>query len=302
MLLMTNTWHKKLLAISVTALLLTGCSKRPEESAAIEPTPASVEMAASTAAGADASSMATAQAKSDTESTASQTGDNLTLGSAITTQETNNLALANKKLLVTANASFQAQDVQQTVNQIEQLTLKHGGYGYIANSEISNSDSNTNQFSIGNYQLKQLTSYTRQATILVRVPKAQVASFLQQLQQYIAFLDHSQFNAKDVKLELQKAQVEAQIAALKTDQLATQRADKTTQTGNINVADQTALARQQQLYADLERQGLQDALALSSIALTFSQPEKIREQVIEDIDGKMRNEQSTNFLPRLWIT
>ena len=300
MLLMTNTWHKKLLAISVTALLLTGCSKRPEQSTAIEPAPASGEMAASTAAGADASSMATAQAKSDTKNTASQTGDNLILGSAIITQETDNPALANKKLLVTANASFQAQDVQQTVNQIEQLTLKHGGY--IANSEISNSDSDTNQFSIGNYQLKQLTSYTRQATILVRVPKAQVASFLQQLQQYIAFLDHSQFNAKDVKLELQKAQVEAQIAALKTDQLATQRADKTTQTGNINVADQTALARQQQLYADLERQGLQDALALSSIALTFSQPEKIREQVIEDIDGKMHNEQSTNFLPRLWIT
>jgi len=298
MLLMTNTWHKKLLAISVTALLLTGCSKRPEQSTAIEPTPASVEMAASTAAGADASSMATAQAKSDTESTASQTGDNLTLGSAITTQETNNLALANKKLLVTANASFQAQDVQQTVNQIEQLTLKHGSY--ITNSEIINSDSNTNQFSIGNYQLKQLTSYTRQATMLVRVPKAQVTSFLQQLQQYIAFLDHSQFNAKDVTLELQKAQVEARIAALKTDQLATQRADKTTQTGNINVADQTALARQQQLYADLERQGLQDAIALSSIELTFSQPEKIREQVIEDIDGKMRSEQSTNFLPRLW--
>ena len=56
MLLMTNTWHKKLLAISVTALLLTGCSKRLEESAAIELAPASVEMAASTAAGADASS------------------------------------------------------------------------------------------------------------------------------------------------------------------------------------------------------------------------------------------------------
>lgn len=115
-------------------------------------------MAASTAAGADASSMATAQAKAIPRVPLAKLAITWSWAVPSPPKRPTTPALANKKLLVTADASFQAQDVQQTVNQIEQLTLKHGGY--IANSEISNSDSNTNQFSIGNYQLKQLTSYS----------------------------------------------------------------------------------------------------------------------------------------------
>lgn len=294
-----------LLACIVTAILstqLAACSKKEEASySANEQAQSSPAVASSTAMTTTTAVTATATSSNDVASipASAANGNNnaLTLGNSITNQQQTNTVFANKKMVVTANANFQVKDVQQTANQIEAIARQHGGY--VANSEIGNNDSRKHSYPIGNYQRKELTSYSRHATMLVRVPKAQVGEFLQQLQQLIAFLDNSQFNAKDVTLDIQKAQVEAQIQALKAAQLSEQKADKTTEAGNMDVANQTALSRQQQLYADLQRQQLEDEVNLSTIQLNFYQPEKIREQIVEDIDGKMQGEKSVNFLPRL---
>lgn len=269
------------------ALSLVACSKKEGDYAAdrTEPTAATSDIAASSVT---VTSLASAPASST---------DNLTLGNNIVNQQQTNATFANKKMVVSAKANFQVKDVQQSANQIEALAQQQGGY--VATSEISNNARGRNSYPIGNYQRKELISYTRTATMLVRVPKTQVGAFLQQLQQYIAFLDSSQFSAKDVTLDIQKAQVEAQIQALKTAQINEQKADKATQSGNIDIANQAALSRQEQLYADLQRQQLEDEVSLSTIELSFYQPEKIREQIVEDIDGKMQSEKSVNFLPRL---
>lgn len=294
----SSSIYQKTLLASLIGLLLTlsACSKAPDDhysSRQSDTQSATATVVASSPAMATLSE----QAKAHSASSTASSPDGLTLGNNIVNQQQTNTAFANKKMLVTAKADFQVKDVQQTANQIETLTQQNGGY--VAHSEIGNDDKGSHSYPIGNYQLKQLTTYSRHATLVVRVPKNQVGNFLRQLQSYIAFLDKSEFDAKDVTLEIQKAQVEAQIQALKAEQIAKATADKTTQTGNIDIANQTALSRQEQLYADLQRQSLEDEVNLSSVQLNFYQPEKIRETIVEDIDGKMQSEKSVNFLPRL---
>lgn len=239
----------------------------------------------------------------DTSQTADQanTADSsMALSSKVTQQENLNPALERKQLVISTQAHFQVNDVLKTASQIELLAIQQGGY--VANTHIENLENKHDSYPIGNHQQKTLISYIRQAHMVLRVPKNQVEAFLTQLQTHITFLNSSQFSAKDTTLEIQKAEVEAQIQALKEQALREQNLrnrNESTQMGNVSVITETALAKQQQLYAELQQKALLDQVQLSTIELTFRQPEKIREEISEDIEGIVQDEQSINFVPRL---
>lgn len=281
----------------VTSLILTSCGKAPDTSA-------DTSRSATPHATTQTTTQPTTQASSDMAQAVfapSATQDSThTLGSQVTTQQTNNPALENKQLLITANAHFEVEDVVQSVNQIEKLTLQNSGY--IADSRIDNDERGRSSYHIGNQQQKVLVQYVRQATMLVRVPKNQVATFLQQLQTQVKFLQNSQFSAKDVTLDLQKAQLEAQIQASKQTALEKQNLDNTsekTQAGNVALIEQSTLAQQEKLYAQLQQQAIQDQITLSTIELTFSQPEKLRVEILPDIEAVIENEKTASFPARL---
>ena len=223
--------------------------------------------------------------------------DNGALSSAMLTQQDANAALENKQLVVTAQAEFEVVNVRQTVQRIEQLTLSLGGY--VADSQVSNRTEQERRFAAGNQQQKIVTAYVQSGIMTLRIPKAQISNFLQQLQQQIVFLNQSQMSAKDITLDIQKADIEARIQALKA-QAIEHSADGAASRVKLDAATEAALAEQQKLYAEIEAKALHEQVELSTVQLQFSQPLRVRTQIMPDVEQVLERESRGYFWNKLW--
>ncbi len=203
--------------------------------------------------------------------------------------------LANKRLVIHASLNFDVKDVRASVKSINNLSAKLGGY--IAEEQINNSILSIREVPISNGEKKILSSYQQFATVTVRIPKDKVGEFLEVLQSQIDFLHTQQFSAKDVSLDIQKAQISAQIEALKAQQIDQAHTDNALDT--VISADQTAQARLAKLAAELDQKYLEDQVAFATLMLEFRENEKIHTTTKPNIDALITQEQSTNFGARL---
>ena len=219
------------------------------------------------------------QALADLEAVADQSGDvtdtvtevggssEMTLGN----QSVNQL-VAGKTLMVNMRADFQVKDVVKSSIAIETLTQQQGGY--VADSLINNVEQGSREYEADGKHIR-LTTYYRQATMTVRVPKENVNTFLTAMRKEVVFLNEQAFTAKDVTLDIYREQL---AAALNTDistELSEQQLDNEdtkTQRGNIHTIDRTYYARARADYAKLQRMEIEDKVKYSTIELQFNQP------------------------------
>ena len=219
------------------------------------------------------------QALADLEAVADQSGDvtdtvtevggssEMTLGNQSVNQN-----VAGKTLMVNMRADFQVKDVVKSSIAIETLTQQQGGY--VADSLINNVEQGSREYEADGKHIR-LTTYYRQATMTVRVPKENVNTFLTAMRKEVVFLNEQAFTAKDVTLDIYREQL---AAALNTDistELSEQQLDNEdtkTQRGNIHTIDRTYYARARADYAKLQRMEIEDKVKYSTIELQFNQP------------------------------
>ncbi|WP_199508925.1 MULTISPECIES: DUF4349 domain-containing protein [unclassified Psychrobacter] len=205
------------------------------------------------------------QALADLEAVADQSGDvtdtvtevggssEMTLGNQSVNQN-----VAGKTLMVNMRADFQVKDVVKSSIAIETLTQQQGGY--VADSLINNVEQGSREYEADGKHIR-LTTYYRQATMTVRVPKENVNTFLTAMRKEVVFLNEQAFTAKDVTLDIYREQL---AAALNTDistELSEQQLDNEdtkTQRGNIHTIDRTYYARARADYAKLQRMEIED--------------------------------------------
>lgn len=255
-------------AVMSSALLVTllaGCSAPDQEMA----TEDSYEESATEEVQALADLEAVADQSGDVTDTVTEVGGSseMTLGNQSVNQN-----VAGKTLMVNMRADFQVKDVVKSSIAIETLTQQQGGY--VADSLINNVEQGSREYEADGKHIR-LTTYYRQATMTVRVPKENVNTFLTAMRKEVVFLNEQAFTAKDVTLDIYREQL---AAALNTDistELSEQQLDNEdtkTQRGNIHTIDRTYYARARADYAKLQRMEIEDKVKYSTIELQFNQP------------------------------
>ncbi len=201
------------------------------------------------------------------------------LGSQVT-----DIQIEGKTLLVTASANFKVADVVKSSDAIESLTRQQGGY--VALSQTINVESDSRTFTKGE-QIVTLTTYYRQATMTVRIPREKVSAFLKQVQQQVAFLNEQEFSAQDVTLDIYREQLAAKINSDMASELAQERLNSENakdQRSNVDSITATYSARQQQQYAQLQQMDIADKVKYSTIELTFTQPDSSYKETTQNLD------------------
>ena len=201
------------------------------------------------------------------------------------------IKIAGKALLITASADFKVEDVVKTSDAIESLTRQQAGY--VALSNISNHPRDSRTFVQGNKDIT-ITTYTRQADMTVRIPRANVSKFLAQLQQQVAFLNGQQFSAQDVTLDIYREQLASQLNSDMASELSQERLNSKNdkdQGSNVDAITATYAARRQQELAKLEQLAIADKVQYSTINLTFMQPDISYKETTQNLDVLLDAEQ-----------
>ena len=201
------------------------------------------------------------------------------------------IKIAGKALLITASADFKVEDVVKTSDAIESLTRQQAGYVVLSN--ISNHPRDSRTFVQGNKNIT-ITTYTRQADMTVRIPRANVSKFLAQLQQQVAFLNGQQFSAQDVTLDIYREQLASQLNSDMASELSQERLSSKNdkdQGSNVDAITATYAARRQQELAKLEQLAIADKVQYSTINLTFMQPDISYKETTQNLDVLLEAEQ-----------
>ena len=201
------------------------------------------------------------------------------------------IKIAGKALLITASADFKVEDVVKTSDAIESLTRQQAGY--VALSNISNHPRDSRTFVQGNKNIT-LTTYTRQADMTVRIPRANISKFLAQLQQQVAFLNGQQFSAQDVTLDIYRKQLASQLNSDMASELSQERLNSKNdkdQGSNVDAITATYAARRQQELDKLEQLAIADKVQYSTINLTFMQPDISYKETTQNLDVLLDAEQ-----------
>ena len=163
----------------------------------------------------------------------------------------------------------------------------------MALSNISNHPRDSRTFVQGNKNIT-ITTYTRQADMTVRIPRANVSKFLAQLQQQVAFLNGQQFSAQDVTLDIYREQLASQLNSDMASELSQERLNSRNdkdQSSNVDAITATYAARRQQELAKLEQLAIADKVQYSTINLTFMQPDISYKETTQNLDVLLDAEQ-----------
>lgn len=216
-----------------------------------------------------------------------------TLQSHITDQH-EQAHLADRQFIINANADFSVQDVVKSMETLETLTLRMGGY--VQKSHVYNQTTDTQSYPIGNEQLKVLTQFVRHGQMIVRIPKANVGEFLKGVQGQVVFLESQSFSTTDVALDLQREKLHAQIETQKQAKLAELSATNTDDLADKSAhVDDIISSKYRQALAELDRQALAEQVAFSTIELNFHQNPEIFESVMPNTHAHITKDQRHNF-------
>jgi hypothetical protein len=198
-----------------------------------------------------------------------------------------------RKFIRTASANFRVKDVYLSANTIEDVVSGLGGF--VAQNNIASKIQGTQRHPIGDGKLMELSEYTVQGDLIVRVPSAKTQEFLRAIANQIAFLDQRNFAAHDAQFDLLRKQLEYLRnqetqedlgQAIKGGGKLSQRADV------ISSRNETKAARDE---AQIQRKEFEDQVAFSTINLTIYQLPNIVETEIKDIDAVFHQNRPSFF-------
>lgn len=255
--------NKYLVAI-LTLIVLSGCSKKTEELAS----EASQETQDSHVVASNEATTDTSQ--SNTPSTAPITEQK---PSQIINEQLN-AAENGRKMVREANINFEAKDVVKSALEIEKITLQSGGFIEQKNIGFVVQDSTSQNIADG--KIKIFEKVSPQAEMIVRIPSAKAAQFVNQLLPLMHFLNAQQYSAKRYELKL----------------LEQKMGQSQTLPEHVATAQLSEIAR-------LTRLEVQDRVQFSTIVIALTQPTTMRERYDINLDA-VAQLNGDSFWQRAW--
>lgn len=252
-----------LLAAIMSCLMLTACSKKVEHNA--EEANAAAEDAI-TAADAAQATEATAHEPDATPFTEQKPTQIL--------NPSHNPAELGRRMVRQAEVDFSAQDVVKTTLAIDKLTLEAGGFVEQKNIHFQVLD--VEQQKLADGKIKLFEKVSPQAQMIVRIPSANAADFVNQLLPLMYFLNQQQYSAKRFELQLLE--------------------EKLAQTQNVPSETKNAQLNE---IARLTQMEVQDRVRFSTLTIQINQPTLVRERIDIDLAAVARLN-GDSFWKRAW--
>ncbi|MDR6990200.1 DUF4349 domain-containing protein [Luteimonas sp. 3794] len=188
-----------------------------------------------------------------------------------------------RRFVRTADVRFSVDDVYRSVLAIEDLAAGQGGF--VVSNRIRSDTQNVRRHNIGDGQLLELTEYTTQGELIVRVPSDRAQAFLRELAQQMTFLDSRDFEARDVQFDL----LRQQLADARSEELQQSLAQAVRDEDRLDRKGEAFAARAQALAARddarVAQREVEDRIAFATLSLSLYQPAQVRRSERADPDA-----------------
>ena len=201
-----------------------------------------------------------------------------------------------RRFIRTASVAFGVRDVYRNALSIEDLVAKFGGF--VERNDIRSEINDTRTHTGRDGMRVELSTYTLQGSLTVRVPSERTQEFLRALADQVEFLDSRNFEATDAQFDLLRQQLA--FARHQDAQAAlAQVASAPEKTGErADALGARADAQAQRDEATVARAELEDRIAFARIGLALHQPPQLRRTERPDLEVAMRRE-GPGFFARL---
>ncbi|MDQ1920303.1 DUF4349 domain-containing protein [Massilia pseudoviolaceinigra] len=191
-----------------------------------------------------------------------------------------------RKFIRTASAHFRVKDVYVAALGIEDTVAGHGGF--VVKNDISTESTNTQRHPGGDGKLIELSEYTVQAHLIVRVPSAKTQEFLRAIAGHVVFLDERKYAAHDAQFDV----LRQQLQAMRDQETQNELGDAVRDGGKL-VQKTDAIAMRSDVKATrdaalLAKKEFEDRVAFSTIDLTLLQPSRVLQSERVDVDSVYR--------------
>ncbi|MDQ1813281.1 DUF4349 domain-containing protein [Massilia sp. CCM 9210] len=193
---------------------------------------------------------------------------------------------SERKFIRTASAHFRVKDVYVAALGIEDTVAGHGGF--VVKNDISTESTNTQRHPGGDGKLIELSEYTVQAHLIVRVPSAKTQEFLRAIAGHVVFLDARKYAAHDAQFDV----LRQQLQAMRDHETQGELGDAVRDGGKL-VQKTDAIAMRSDVKATrdaalLAKKEFEDRVAFSTIDLTLLQPSRVLQSERVDVDSVYR--------------
>ncbi|MDR1679153.1 MAG: DUF4349 domain-containing protein [Prevotellaceae bacterium] len=193
---------------------------------------------------------------------------------------------STRKLIRTAEISFEAKNTVQAVYAIEDITVRHGGF--VQASDLKNRDYSYDykEIKIGNDSTLRLTRYNIEGYMTLRVPAAKLDTTLKDIARWVEKLEYRHVKVNDVTLNALRSSLDRSRENRAAKRIETAVDNRGRRLGETVEGEEAIANRQERadkaLLAGLE---LRDKIEYSSIQLSITQQPELRKERIANTDN-----------------
>jgi len=190
-----------------------------------------------------------------------------------------NLNDTARKMIRTADIRFKVKDVIKATYNIENITVKHGGF--VENTNLASQIDGVKETRIKKDSMLVTTYYTVVNTLILRVPNTKLDTTLKEIAQWVDFMDYRIINAKDVTLDLLSKTLEQSRLARYDSRMKNAIDSKGLRLNDMSNAENNLLEKQEQAdAAKLANFKIFDQIKFSTINLSLYQNQNIKYETV----------------------
>ncbi|MFN7099617.1 MAG: DUF4349 domain-containing protein [Flavobacterium sp.] len=213
--------------------------------------------------------------ETNSETTTSSSDSSTTLSSAAAMQPKN----SDRKFVRNADIKFKVKNVANSTYIIENATSKFGGF--VTNTNLQSTISEKNEVKISQDSTLEITKYTVENNITIRVPNTQMDTVIKTIAKQIDFLEYRVIKADDVSLQLLSNQLKEKREANQEKRLTKAIDSKGKKLNEVVQAENDLNQKSEQKdNSKLENISLADQVNFSTLTLQIYQRETIKKEMI----------------------
>jgi hypothetical protein len=204
---------------------------------------------------------------------------------------------SNRKFVRTADIKFKVKNVAKSTNQIEDATVKFGGF--VTYTNLQSSILNENKTKISQDSTLVSTKYQVENDITIRIPNTQLDTVIKTIAKQIHFLNYRVIKADDVTLQILSNKMAQTRSTTSEDRLAKAIDNKGKKLNQIVEAEDTLDDKKEQNDTNkLQNLSLEDQVNFSTLTLQIYQDETIKQEMIAN--EKSLNSYRPNIGLQIW--
>ena len=204
---------------------------------------------------------------------------------------------SNRKFVRTADIKFKVKNVSKSTYQIEDATVKFGGFVTYTNLQSTILEEDKTKMSQDSTLVS--TKYQVENDITIRVPNTQLDTVIKTIAKQIHFLNYRVIKADDVTLQMLSNQMAQKRSTSSEDRLAKAIDTKGKKLNQIVEAENKLEDKKEQNDANkLQNLSLEDQVNFSTLTLQIYQDETITQEMIAN--EKSLNSYRPNIGLQIW--